>query len=136
MSITSHQGEAKRETLFNQSPQSLFVYVKIPVKPHARQDPFHQRENELARLLLEAEAGTVIGWGQSFSDAEQDGSQHVVHQRVDITTRDIGMVRPILRTLLETLAVPAGTEIHYNDNGQALMDVYSRHGWRLEQPPF
>ncbi|ABE48445.1 MULTISPECIES: hypothetical protein [Methylobacillus] len=133
MNIASHYEEVVPAALFRR-PQSLFIYVKIPIRSRARPDPFHQREHELARLLQEADAGTVIGWGQSFSDAGQDGYQRVVYQRVDITTSDIGKARPVLRTMLETLAVPAGTEVHYTHQGQALMDIYTHGGWRLDQP--
>lgn len=121
-------------TLFDRHPQTSFVYVKIPLKLHARTDPFHQRENELARLLQEARAGEVIGWGQSLGDPTQDGSLPVLYQRIDITTSDIDFARTTLRSELETLGVPAGTEIHYSRSGTMLMDVYGRQHWRLDQP--
>ncbi|MCB5190199.1 hypothetical protein LG198_05615 [Methylobacillus arboreus] len=133
MSTSYITDEANQGTLFDRKPQVLFVYVKIPVKLHARPDPFHQRENELARLLQEAKAGNVIGWGQSLSDAEQDGSQHLLHQRIDITTADIETTRTTLHAALEMLAVPSGTEIHYTHAGQMLMDVYARGHWCLDQ---
>lgn len=131
---TNDTDETGPDMLFERKPQMLFVYVKIPVKAHARPDPFHQRENELARLLQEAEAGDVIGWGQSLSDASQDGAQHLMHQRIDITTSDIAITRSTLRTMLTMLVVPSGTEIHYTRASQPLMDVYASGAWRLEQP--
>ncbi|WP_334107865.1 hypothetical protein [Methylobacillus sp.] len=123
-------------TLFDQHPQTAFVYVKIPLKLHARSDPFHQRENELARLLQEAKAGEVIGWGQSLGDSMQDGALPVIYQRIDITTSDIDFARTTLRSELETLGVPTGTEIHYSRAGTMLMDVYRRQHWQLDQPSF
>lgn len=130
----SDDSETGPGTLFDRHPQTSFVYVKIPLKLHARTDPFHQRENELARLLQEARAGEVIGWGQSLGDPTQDGSLPVLYQRIDITTSDIDFARTTLRSELETLGVPAGTEIHYSRSGTMLMDVYGRQHWRLDQP--
>ena len=130
----SDDSETGLGTLFDQHPLISFVYVKIPLKLHARTDPFHQRENELARLLQEARAGEVIGWGQSLGDPTQDGSLPVLYQRIDITTSDIDFARTTLRSELETLGVPAGTEIHYSRSGTMLMDVYGRQRWRLDQP--
>lgn len=131
---TDDESGAGPGALFDRHPQTLFVYVKIPLKLHARTDPFHQRENELARLLQEAKAGEVIGWGQSLGDPVQDGSLPVLYQRIDITTSDIDFVRTTLRSELETLGVPAGTEIHYSRSGAMLMDVYGRRHWQLDQP--
>lgn len=110
--------------LFDLQAQSAFVYVKIPITRHSIADPFHQREHELANRLQDAAAGTVIGWGQSMSDAADDGEQHLMHQRIDITTQDLARTREYLRQLLMVLAVPAGTEIHYTLAGQPYMDIY------------
>ncbi|MCB5188298.1 hypothetical protein LG200_09835 [Methylobacillus caricis] len=126
--------ETSLGTLFEQKAQTLFIYVKIPVKLNMRADPFHQRENELARLLMEAGAGTVIGWGQSVSDAGEDGSQRLLHQRIDITTIDLDATRHALRTILQELAVPSGTEIHYTRADRMQMDIYTRDHWRLNLP--
>ena len=133
MNITDEIDAADRDTLFGRQPQVLFVYVKIPLKPQRRPDPFHLRENELARLLQEACAGDVIGWGQSLSDADV-GAQPLVYQRIDITTADVAVTRSTLRTMLEMLVVPAGTEIHYSQANCMMMDVYTRGHWQLDQP--
>lgn len=114
-------------TLFDLQAQTWFVYVKIPITRHSIVDPFHQREHELANRLQDAAAGNVIGWGQSVSDAAEDGEQHPLHQRIDITTQNLAHTRQILRQLLLELAVAAGTEIHYTLAGQAYVDIYRPH---------
>lgn len=122
--------------LFDLQAQTLFVYVKIPITRHSLVDPFHQREYELASRLQDAAAGNVIGWGQSVSDAAEDGEQHPLHQRIDITTQNLAHTRQQLRQILIDLAVPTGTEIHYTQAGQAYVDIYLSHankqaGWQL-----
>ncbi|SNR60934.1 hypothetical protein SAMN05192560_0095 [Methylobacillus rhizosphaerae] len=131
--MSTHSNNDDNSTLFDHKAQSQFVYVKIPVKLHAKPDPFHQRENELSRLLQENRIGDVIGWGQSFSDADPDGAQYVRYQRIDIITTNLDQVRTTLRPVLETLLVPAGTEIHYTLAGRTLMDIYGHKQWQLEQ---
>lgn len=120
-------------TVFDRTSQTLFVYVKIPLKAHTRPDPFHLRENELARLMQEAQAGDVIGWGQSLGDIDQGALQRPVYQRIDIITADLAVARATLRTMLEMLVVPSGTEIHYSQAGRMMMDVYARGHWQLDQ---
>ncbi|MCB5185549.1 hypothetical protein LG201_10080 [Methylobacillus gramineus] len=132
--MVTHTDDQSLDTAFINRTPTLFVYVKIPVNPHHRADPFHQRENELALILQNQDAGSVIGWGESVSDAGHDGTQHLMHQRIDITTINLDITRHALRTALTQLAVPPGTEIHYTEAETMLMDVYSRDDWRLHVP--
>lgn len=111
-------------TLFDLQAQTWFVYVKIPISRQRLVDPFHQREHELANRLQAAAAGNVIGWGESMSEAAEDGEQHPIHQRIDITTQDLAHTRQHLWQLLVDLNVPVGTEIHYTLAGQPCVDIY------------
>ena len=126
---------ANSGTLFDLQAPSLFVYVKIPLFRHSTVDPFHLREHELASRLQAAQAGEVIGWGQSLSDAAEDGEQHPLHQRIDITTQDLAHTRRSLQQILPTLLVPVGTEIHYTLDNQPYVDIYLNQAqdqvWKL-----
>jgi hypothetical protein len=107
---------------------ALFVYVKIPVDTE-RPDPFHSREEQIDQTLQGSGVGSVIGWGDSLGDEQADGSRAVAFHRIDITVADLTAARSALHTVLRTLDVASGTEIHYTIEGTALMDVLTPAGW-------
>jgi len=112
--------------------RTAFIYVKIPVGQTA--DPLHQREYTLDQTLRDLGLGAVIGWGDSLGPVERDGSRPVAFLRIDINVNHLATARAALREILPKLGVPAGSEIHYTQDGASLMDIRAGDGWLLEQP--
>jgi hypothetical protein len=109
-----------------------FLYVKIPVDPRSA-DRLHRREYALDEALKSAGVGSVLGWGDSLSDAAPVGSRAVAYTRIDVDVTDLAAARGVLRATLPTLNAGAGTEIHYTVGHTRLEDRYRAGEWLLEQ---
>lgn len=107
-----------------------FIYVKIPghIEPIER----GEIEDRIEPLLREAGLGEVSGGGSQLGDARPDGTRPIEFCGIDIDTTDRDAARELLRSLLPTLEVPAGTELHYTKQGIRLLDRYAANGWALE----
>lgn len=116
-----------------EAPQ-FFVFVKIPVDRHAI-DPLHLRENQLDEALRAEGLGAVVGWGDSLGERRADGSRVATYIRIDITVNDLARALALLRERLPALEAPAGTEIHYTEDGRYLVDRASGGGWLVAQTP-
>ena len=111
-----------------------FVYVRIPVNRRRGTDPLHQREDQIDQALRAQGIGTVVGWGDSLGERRADGSRVAAYIRIDINVSDLAAARATLQHLLPQLDAPAGTEIHYTQQGLSLQDLATATGWLLEQP--
>ena len=109
-----------------------FIYVNIPghIEPIER----GQIEDRIEPLLREASLGEISGGGSQLGDARPDGTRPIEFGGIDIDTTDRNAALELLRSLLPTLEVPAGTELHYTRQGTRLLDRYAANGWELELP--
>jgi hypothetical protein len=116
-------------------PESLFVYVKIPVLQEAI-DPEHRLEEQLDQILQAQGVGAVVGWGGSLGEFQPDGTRPIAFTRIDIdiTITDLGQAREVLRASLGALGVPVGTELHYSLDDTPWLDLCTASGWQLDQP--
>ena len=107
-----------------------FIYVKIPghIEPIER----GEIEDGIEPFLREASLGEISGGGSQLGDARPDGTRPIEFCGIDIDTTDRDAARELLRSLLPTLEVPAGTELHYTRQGVRLLDRYAASGWELE----
>lgn len=115
-----------------QQPQ-FFIYLRLPLGRHDF-DPLHQRENAIDQALREQGLGEVLGWGDSLGAPNADGRRSAC-LRVDISATALAPALLLLRQLLPTLQTPAGSEIHYQQDGRHLLDALDRQGWLFEQTP-
>jgi len=107
-----------------------FIYVKVPghIEPVAR----GEIEDRIEPFLREARLGEVSGGGSQLGNARPDGTRLIEFCGIDIDTTDRDAALGLLRSLLPTLEVPAGTELHYTRQGIRLLDRYAANGWTLE----
>lgn len=107
-----------------------FIYVKLlgHIEPIER----GEIEDRIEPLLREANLGEVSGGGSQLGDARPDGTRPIEFCGIDIDTADRNAALELLRSLLPTLEVPAGTELHYTKEGIRLLDRYEANGWPLE----
>lgn len=110
-----------------------FMAVKIPVVADV-DDSFHQREDRIDEALKAKGLGTVLGWGDSLGDTQAGGSRRVAYTRVDLDVVDIDATRAELRAVLPIVGAPSGTEIHYEQDGKRLVDIYAPPDWQFAQP--
>jgi hypothetical protein len=123
-----------RRDRLQEVPPMPFLYVKIPVDPHAA-DRLHRREYALDEALKSAGVGSVLGWGDSLGDEAPVGSRAVAYTRIDVDVTDLAAARSVLRTTLPTLNAGDGTQIHYTIGHTRLEDRYRAGGWQLDLVP-
>lgn len=113
-----------------------FIYVKLPLNARGALDIgeplLHER---LEALLAAQQVGTLLGWGTSVDLAHAGDALHPAFHRVDVeATAELAQACALLRDGLAALGVPAGTELHYNQAGQALLELYrGPAGWSVPQ---
>lgn len=107
-----------------------FIYVRIPghIEPIER----GEIEDRIEPLLRETNLGEISGGGSQLGDARPDGTRPIEFCGIDIDTTDRNAALELLRSLLPTLDMPAGTELHYTRQGIRLLDRYVANGWELE----
>lgn len=105
-----------------------FIYVKIPghIEPIER----GEFEDRISPLLQQANLGEISGGGSLLGDARPDGTRPIEFCGIDIDATDRNAALELLRSLLPTLDVPAGTELHYTRQGARLLDRYAADGWQ------
>ena len=106
-----------------------FIYVKIPghIEPIER----GEIEDRIEPFLREASLGEISGGGSQLGDARPDGTRLIEFCGIDIDTTDRNATLELLRTLLPTMDLPVGTELHYTRQGARLLDRYLADGWQL-----
>ncbi len=109
-----------------------FLYVKVPVANRAF-DQMHEFEDKLDRLLQEAAAGSLAGWGDSLGAALPDGSRPVAYTRVDVDISNVAAARALLQANLPAFGAPTGTEIHYTIDYRHYKDIYFEPDWLVGQ---
>lgn len=127
----SGAGDSRGEVPQNDSfDVEQFIYVKIPghIEPIER----GEIEDRIEPLLQEARLGEISGGGSQLGDARPDGTRPIEFCGIDIDAIDRNAALELLRSLLPTLNVPAGTELHYTRQGIRLLDRYLANGWELE----
>ena len=107
-----------------------FIYVRIPghIEPIERGDIEDRIEPALDEL------GEISGGGSLLGDPRPDGSRPIEFCGIDIDTTDRDAVLTVLRGLLPTLGMPAGTELQYTCAGARLRDIHDGSGWSVRQP--
>lgn len=110
-----------------------FIYILLPgaIQPLERAVRF---EDRIEPVLSAQGLGAITGGGSSLSEPQPDGSRRIEFCGIDIESLRRDEALHLLRTLLPTLTVPAGAELHYTRNDAKLMDVLTDAGWVLEQP--
>jgi hypothetical protein len=114
-------------------PAMQFVYVKIPLLDGVAED-IPRLHEALERVLTEADAGGLIGWGTSLADTRDHGPGALPHHRLDIEVQDHARGLQLLREALVQLGCPDGTELHYTELRQALQTVYRASAWTAPGP--
>jgi hypothetical protein len=132
MSVSPERSYKQHAYGVTRRSETAFIYVKIPVSA-GRPTRNREREHQIDEVLTEKNIGMVLGWGSSLGEERNDGSRSVAFDRIDIEVADVFAARHILHELLPKLGAPAGTEIHYKQDGANLQDVYSCLGWVLGQ---
>ncbi|QIL44803.1 hypothetical protein G7045_11305 [Acidovorax sp. HDW3] len=115
------------------STPQCFIYLRLPVERHGH-DPLHQRENTIDQALRTQGLGEVLGWGASLGEVSANG-RRLAWLRVDISANTQASALLLLRQLLPTLQAPTGTEVHYQQDGQHLLDILDATGWLFAQSP-
>lgn len=102
------------------SPASepLFVYVRIPapIMPLERGERF---EDPLDAALRKADLGEVTGGGTGLSEPDAQGRHGIEYCGIDVDLYDPVKGIPFLRAELARLAVPRGTVLEYELEGQS-----------------
>ncbi|MBO9689572.1 hypothetical protein [Roseateles chitosanitabidus] len=105
---------------------AAFLYLKLPT--HALPAD-HGLEDRIDLALRDADAGSVLGWGESLGDAPPGRMRPLAFLRVDIESDALDTTRRVLQALLPTLGVPDGTELHYTRDHRALQDQLRAGVW-------
>lgn len=111
----------------------LFVYAMIPesIGPIERGEKY---EDQIEPLLTAEGLGSISGGGCSLGDPQPDGKRFIEYCGIDIDTTDRDAARALIRSALQKIGAPVGTELHFTKNGRQLQDAFSENGWLLEQP--
>lgn len=113
-----------------------FVYLKLPATDMPRE---HGLEDRIDQALRLAGLGSVLGWGSSVGEPAAGPSLAMTYQRIDIEVENLDGARRLLQSLLPSLGIPSGTELHYTRQRQPLQDLYQPSGWLqaqgLTRPP-
>lgn len=115
------------------TPESVFVYVKIPedILPLKRCEKY---EDPLDEVLKPNGLGEVSGGGSQLGKPHSDGSASIEFCGIDIDGPTLEPILAVLRGTLPTLGVPEGTEIHYTSGDQRLQDVFEDGSWSVGHP--
>jgi hypothetical protein len=106
-----------------------FVYIKIPLLRHTLE---LQRfiEQGLDDRLRSNRAGEILSSGTSIHNIGADGSRIHDYHRIDLQLASLQQGLAMLRSALEQLHAPAGTELHYTTRERvALHDLLTASGW-------
>lgn len=114
-------------------PDMHFVYVKVPQRRHATPD-LEDLHNALQLALDQAQAGGILGWGTSLPAAEAAAGAPGSFHRIDIELQAPEAGLQVLREALSRLGAPAGTELHYTQDGTAWQQSLSVQGWSAPMP--
>ena len=109
----------------------LFIYIMIPesIGPIERGEKY---EDKLEPLLSAEGLGTISGGGCSLGDPQPDGKRFIEYCGIDIDTSNRDAARTLIRSALQDIGIPVGTELHFTKNGRQLQDALSESGWLLE----
>lgn len=107
-----------------------FIYLKLPAEPAllARLEALHAGLDE---TLQASGLGSLMGWGRSLGGPPPQPS---AWHRIDIEARDAPRALALLREALSTSGVPAGSELHYSEGGQALQQDWDGQAWGAARP--
>jgi len=122
--------------ILNPEPEfdpELFVYIKIPedVGPIDRGEKY---EDPLEKHLAETGVGSVSGGGSQLGEERPDGTRPIAFCIIDVDVTDLEKALVVIRSELEILHAPVGTEIHYTHEGVQLQDELHQSGWLSAQP--
>ena len=110
-----------------------FVYVKIP-EPIGPIDRGRKYEDPLEAALHAQGAGRVTGGGQQLGVAPSGDRYVVVHCGIDVDLNEVPRGLELLRSELQRIGAPPGTELHYEVEKRGLKDVLTDAGWQPDQP--
>lgn len=109
---------------------TAFIYLKLPATEMPRE---HGLEDRIDQALRLAGLGSVLGWGSSVDGSAAGAGLTMAYQRIDIEVEELDGARRLLQSLLPSLGIPSGTELHYTRQRQALQDLYQPGGWLQAQ---
>lgn len=113
---------------------SFFVYVKIPLLT-GQSERLPGLHEAIDAVLAERELGALMGWGSSLAGGSYGrGLGAASHHRLDIELSDQPLGLALLEETLARLAAPAGTELHYTEDGEALQKLYAGDRWAAPTP--
>jgi hypothetical protein len=112
---------------------SLSVYVKIP-EPLGPRERAERYDNELGSALTRTGLGTIAAARSHVGGELPDGTPTVQGCGIEVDVVHLAQGLALLRTELQTLGVPVGTELHYSMDGERLQDEMHPRGWVLRKP--
>ncbi|KAI1697383.1 hypothetical protein Ddc_19765 [Ditylenchus destructor] len=105
---------------------AAFLYLKLPT--HALPAD-HGLEDRIDNALREADAGSVLGWGESLGDAPPGRMRPLAFLRVDIESDELDARASRAARRAADPGVPEGTELHYTCAQRALQDLWRAGAW-------
>lgn len=110
-----------------------FVYIMIPgdIQPLERGERF---EDPLEDVLRAKDLGHVSGGGSQMAEPYPDGRPRVEFCGLDVDVTDRDEALRVIRETMVALRAPIGTELHYTDNGAALLDRLADGTWHRGLP--
>ena len=113
--------------------EESFAYVMVP-RPLAPVERDRLLGDPLHEALVAAHLGEVTGGGSQLGEEDAEGNQAIEYVVVDLELSDVEPALALVRTELERLHAPSGTELCYSVSGEKRRDGYDGQGWRLGQP--
>lgn len=112
----------------------VFIIVRDATGPLERGEVY---EDPIDVVLRARELGQVTGGGSQLGEPRADGTQTIAWCGIDVdllsaSKREVAL--ELLRAELRRLGAPIGSELHYTDAGNRLLDSLESDGWRLRQP--
>ncbi|WP_425230978.1 hypothetical protein [Sphingomonas sp.] len=106
----------------------LFPVDMDPVDRHYRYGVAIDAELRLAGVGCDAGGGMLYA---ADDEADEDGEHETVFTVLEIDATDVGGARALMRLHLPDLGCPAGTLIHWGDDGE---DRWDGERWHLDVP--
>lgn len=111
-----------------------FLYVKIPEAPRVRGDQHHLHA-AIEQALSSSGTGSLLGWGTSVGEPDEQGLRRPAHHRLDIEVTDLARGLAQIQQALPAAGAPQGTEIHGHRAGGAFVQVWGPGGWHETPAP-
>jgi len=112
----------------------VFIVIRDASGPLERGEVY---EDPIDAALRVRELGRVTGGGSQIGEDLPDGTQTIAWCGIDVdlpSATKCGVALELLRAELRRLEAPIGSELHYTDAGDRLLDRLGPDGWQLRLP--